>query len=159
MEDATLVAQVRELLDRQAIVDTLARYCERVDEYDLDGMADTFCDDAVTDYGPGRGGLVVGRVAIRARIAQGQATFRRTSHQLGQSRVQLRGDEADAVTYVTAWHEWRDDGRQEALRLRYVDVLRRTPDGWRIAARKVEALGVEGFAGVEWMWVRRAEPG
>lgn len=146
------------MLDRQAIIDTLARYCERLDEYDIDAMAATFCEDAVTDYGPGRGGLVRGREAIRARIANGQAAFRRTSHQLGQSLVSIAGDEATATTYVTAWHEWRDDGRQEALRLRYVDRLRRTDAGWLIAERRVEALGVEGFHGVEWVWVHRAEP-
>ena len=148
----------RVLLDRARITDVLARYCERLDEYDIDAMAQTFTEDAVTDYGPGRGGRVVGRAAIRDRIATGQAAFRRTSHQLGQCLVTIDGDRADAVTYVTAWHEWAD-GRQDALRLRYVDVLRRVDaDTWLVAERRVEAMGVEGFEGTEWTWVQRQRP-
>ena len=151
-------AELDELVDRQAIADLLARYCQTLDEYDLDGMAATFTEDAVTDYGAGRGGRVEGRAAIRARIAAGQATFRRTSHQLAQSLVTVDGDRADGVTYVTAWHEWHD-GRQDALRLRYIDVFQRvTGREWLIAERRVEAMGVEGFEGTEWTWVARATP-
>ena len=102
--------------DRAAIADLMALYCERVDEYDIDAVAELFTPDCVTDYGPGRGGRVTGRAAVRDRIAAGQAQFRRTHHQLGQSRVSF--DPADpnratAVTYVTASHEeW--DGRRGA---------------------------------------------
>ena len=99
-----------------------------------------------------------GRDAIRARIASGQAEFRRTAHVLGQSLVEIEGHHAEGVTYVTAWHEW-PDGRQDALRLRYVDVFRRDEGRrWLIAERRVEAMGVEGFEGTEWNWVTRAEP-
>ncbi|MGI9624801.1 MAG: nuclear transport factor 2 family protein [Acidimicrobiales bacterium] len=144
-----------ELVDRQRIADLLARYCERLDEYDIDGVAEVFTDDGVTDYAPGRGGRVVGRDAVRDRIAQGQASFRRTSHQLGQSLVDIDGAVARATTYVTAWHEW-EDGSQDALRLRYLDELRRQPDGnWLISQRRLEAMGVEGFEGTEWAWVKR----
>lgn len=154
MNDAAL----RELVDRQAIAEVLARYCERLDEYDIDGVAATFTEDVVTDYGAGRGGRVVGRAAVRNRIASGQASFRRTAHQLGQSIVSIEGNTANATTYVTAWHEWLD-GRQDALRLRYVDVLRRTnAEGWLIAERRLEAMGVEGFEGTEWTWVSRSSP-
>lgn len=149
--------RVEELLDRSEIADLLATYCERLDEYDIDGMATTFAEDVVTDYGPGRGGEVTGRDAVRDRIAAGQATFRRTAHQLGQSLVTIEGDRAYATTYVTAWHEWHD-GRQEELRLRYVDELRREGGSWLIAQRRVEAMGVEGFEGTEWTWVPRAKP-
>lgn len=150
--------ELDELVDRQAIADLLARYCQTLDEYDLDAMAETFTEDAVTDYGAGRGGRVEGRAAIRERIAAGQATFRRTSHQLGQILVTIDGERAEGVTYVTAWHEWHD-GRQDALRLRYVDVFRRLAGRhWLIAERRVEAMGVEGFEGTEWSWVNRAAP-
>ncbi len=150
--------EINELVDRQHIADVLALYCERLDEYDISAMAAVFTEDVVTDYGAGRGGTVVGREAVRQRIGDAQAEFRRTSHQLGQSRVIITGESAEAVTYVTAWHEW-PDGRQAALRLRYLDRLRRQTDGrWLIAQRRVEALGVEGFDGVTWNWVERRAP-
>lgn len=42
--------------------------------------------------------------------------------------------------------------------LRYLDRLTETDGGWRIAERKVVAAGVEGFEGVEWVWVGRQVP-
>ena len=146
-----------ELRDRAAIADVLATFCERVDEYDIPGLAGVFTEDCFTDYGPGRGGPVSGLEAVQTRIGRGQAEFRRTHHQLGQSRVTLRGDEADAVTYVTASHEHRD-GARSRVHLRYLDLLRRTGDGWRIAERRAEAAVVEGMPDTAWVWVPRAEP-
>jgi ketosteroid isomerase-like protein len=147
-----------ELSDRAQILDVLAAFCERIDEYDIAGLADVFTEDCFTDYGPGRGGPVAGLTAVQARIARGQAEFRRTHHQLGQSRIRIDGDEATATTYVTASHEHRDGGRSR-VHLRYLDRLRRTGPGWRIAERRVHAALVEGMDGVEWVWVPRAEPG
>ena len=149
------------LEDRAAIADLMARYCERVDEYDMDGVAACFTLDCITDYGPGRGGLVTGRAAVRARIAKGQAQFRRTHHQLGQSLITFDPDDADratATTYVTASHEeW--DGRQWRAHLRYVDVLRRTPEeGWLLAERRVHAALIENRPELDWVWVPRQQP-
>ena len=151
---------LRELTDRAAIADLMARYCERVDEYDIDAVAELFTEDCVTDYGPGRGGEVAGRAAVRDRIAAGQAQFRRTHHQLGQSRVELDpadAGRASAVTYVTATHgEW--DGTFWRAHLRYVDELVRRAEGWRLAARRVHAAVVEGKPTIPWNWVPRRAP-
>ena len=145
------------LAARQDVADLLARFCERIDEYDVDGAADLFAEDCVVDYGPGRGGEQHGREALRARLRRGQGQFRRTQHQLGQMRVELAGDEAAVVSYVTAWHElW--DGRREIARLQYRDRLRRSSRAWVITERRVLALGIEGFEGVPWNWLPRSEP-
>lgn len=141
--------------DREAILDTLALYCERLDEYDIANVAHCFAVDAVADYGPGRGGQIAGREAIVARIASGQRVFRHTHHQLGQSRIQIRGDIATALTYVTAWHE-RFTGEREIVCLRYRDELRRGTSAWQITRREIEVALVQGFPGVEWNWVKRA---
>lgn len=148
----------QELAERAAIADLMAVYCERVDEYDIDGVAACFTEDCVTDYGPGRGGEVRGRAAVRDRIAAGQAQFRRTHHQLGQSLVAFAGpDRASATTYVTATHEeW--DGTSWRAHLRYVDDLVRGADGWLLAARRVHAAVVEGRPSIAWTWVPRALP-
>lgn len=152
-----LAAAVGRLEDRAGVARTLAEFCFRVDEYDIAGLDAVFTEDCEVDYGPGRGGPKHGRPAVTARIAEGQAQFRRTHHQLGQSLVDLDGDFAHAVTYVTAWHLERDETVSE-VRLRYVDDLRRTPAGWRIARRTVQAAGIVGFEGVPWVWVPRGEP-
>lgn len=147
--------------DRLAIADLMADYCELVDAYDIDAVALLFTEDCVTDYGPGRGGRVSGRDAVRVRIAGGQAQFRRTHHQLGQSRLRPRDadpiDAVDAVTYVTAAHEdW--DGRQWRAHLRYVDVVVRAEGGWLLAERRVHAAVIEGRPDIEWVWVQRRTP-
>jgi ketosteroid isomerase-like protein len=146
--------------DRAGIGDLLALYCERVDEYDIDAVAACFTADCVTDYGPGRGGLVRGREAVRERIAAGQAQFRRTHHQLGQSRIWFDpadSERARATTYVTATHEeW--DGRLWRAQLRYLDVLARTRHGWLLAERRVHAAVIENRPEISWEWVPRRAP-
>lgn len=144
------------LRDRQEVADTVARFCQCVDEYDIDGLRGVFTADVLTDYGPGRGGPVRGLEAVLVRIADGQSQFRRTHHQLGQSLIEVTDDRARACTYVTATHE-ELDGSLSRVHLRYVDVLARTADGWRIDERRVLAQVVEGFPGVPWNYVPRGE--
>jgi ketosteroid isomerase-like protein len=134
-----------------------ARYCDLLDAHDIDGVARLFTDDARTDYGPGRGGVVVGRDAIRERIARGQSAFRRTHHQLGHHTLSIGGSHAAGTTAALTWHE-RLTGEQELLALRYVDEFRRVDVGWLISSRRVEISMVEGFAGVEWHWWPRRPP-
>lgn len=144
-------------MDREQIIDRLARYCEKLDEYDIAAVAACFANDATTDYGPGRGGVVAGRALIAQRIASAQAAFKRTHHQLGQIRVTIAGDTAESLSYVTAWHE-RKSGEREILCLRYIDSLRRDDAQWLIHARRVEVSWVDGFPGVTWRWVTRQNP-
>jgi hypothetical protein len=156
--DASIDERLRQIEARLAVTDLLTDYTILVDHYDIDGVADLFTEDCVTDYGPGRGGLVIGRDNVRERIRRGQAEFRRTHHQHGQVRVTLDGfDAATVVSYLTAWHE-RWDGSRERVFLRYLDKVVNGADGWRIAERRVVASGVEGFEGVEWVWVDRQLP-
>ena len=149
--------------DRAAITDVLARYCEHIDEYDMDAVVDLFTPDAVMDFGPGRGGTLHGRRALRDRFAGGQAGFRRTHHHLGQVRLTEEGDgRVRAVSSCSAGHE-RHDGTQWRVGLRYVDVLVREstepPGGsWRIAERRIEAALVENGPRDGWTWIARRKP-
>ncbi|MDH4277967.1 MAG: nuclear transport factor 2 family protein [Acidimicrobiia bacterium] len=150
--------------DRIAIGDLLARYCDRLDAYDIDGVAACFTDDARADYGPGRGGEIVSRQAIGDRIRDGQAAFRRTHHQLGHSTITFDGTfdgddptRAAAVTAAMTWHE-RWAGERELLALRYVDELLRVDGVWLIDRRRVEISIVDGFEGTSWYWWPRREP-
>jgi len=145
------------VLESNKIRELLANYCIWLDEGNIAAVAQCFSHDATADYGPGRGGVIVGPKAIGERIAAGQSVFRRTHHQLGQTRLDLAGQEAAALTYVTAWHE-RFTGEQEILCLRYIDQLRKDDAVWSIAARRVEAAFAQGFPGTAWNWVHRAGP-
>jgi ketosteroid isomerase-like protein len=150
-------AEVEQLVDRQAIADLTARYCDALDAHDIDAVAKTFTDAARTDYGPGRGGDVVGREAIRERIARGQSAFRRTHHQLGHQTIAIDGDTASGVTAAITWHE-RLSCEQELLALRYVDEFSRVDGQWLISVRRVEISMVQGFEGTQWNWWARRPP-
>jgi hypothetical protein len=152
MQDA-----LQELLESIRIREVLADYCIWLDEANIEAVRACFAGDATADYGPGRGGLIVGAQAIADRIAAGQSAFRRTHHQIGQIRLSLRGSEASTLTYVTAWHE-RLTGEQEIICLRYVDRLRAAQGRWVIANRRVEVSFVDGFPGTPWYWVKRGDP-
>jgi 3-phenylpropionate/cinnamic acid dioxygenase small subunit len=143
------------LVARQQISDVLARYCECVDECDIDGLAEVFAPDCVTDYGPGRGGRLVGRRAVCDRLAAVLPTLRRTQHQLGQQRMEPQPDGSWlSTTYATAWHEL-PDGSTTVSRVRYLDRFVATPEGWRIAERRLVALGLEGWVGIEYPFLQR----
>lgn len=153
-QGASLESFLHEQIAQDRVRQTLIRYCVCLDEYDIDGVADCFTEDATADYGPGRGGALRGRGPIARRIAQGQADFRRTHHQLGQMQVTVDGHRASALSYLTAWHE-RSSGVREVLCLRYRDQLRLDGGTWRIDQRLVEMAWADGFDGVAWRWVER----
>ncbi len=146
-----------ELVELENIRDLLARYCERLDEYDIEAVAACFTEDAVTDYGAGRGGEVRGRKQIAGRIAAGQALFRRTHHQLGQIRIRLNDDHAESTSYQMTWHEL-PSGKLDLVCLRYLDRLDKLSGEWLINHRRVEVTVVDGFEGTEWTWVKRKTP-
>jgi SnoaL-like domain len=152
-----LVDAIEELRNHERIRQLLAAYCRCLDEYDIAGVAACFSDNAVADYGPGRGGAIHGRDNIAARIASGQKVFRRTHHQTGQILIDLRGNEADTTSYQITWHELQD-GTQELVCLRYVDKLEMIDGTWLISDRRVEASLVNGFEGTQWNWVQRQQP-
>jgi hypothetical protein len=144
-----------EVVAKQSIADTLARFCERIDEYDIDGVVDLFTEDCATDYGPGRGGPLKGREPLRQRLRRSQAENKRTHHQLGQVRVVLEGKAvAHSIAYVTAWHElW--NGEIRVARLQYRDRFVRETAGWAIAERLAVVTGVDGFEPEQWNWLVR----
>jgi hypothetical protein len=142
--------------DRVQIVDLLAFYCEQVDNYTIENLSTIFTPDCVFDAGPGHGGPRPGNDfgAVSAR----QARYRRTQHQLGQSRITFTGpDSAEGLTYVTAWHQYWDMSAMTA-RQRYVDQFRRRDGRWLIHRHRLEALGVEGSQEGGWNWADRRQP-
>ncbi len=146
------------LSDRAEIMQLLARYCEALDEYDIDGVAEVFTVDYVFDPGPGNGGPRRGRDEIVAAQKIRMARWRRTSHQLGQTRIDFLGDDAArGVTYVTAWHQSWENVTGTA-RLRYVDEFIRRAGAWRIRRRELVELGVDGFPEGTWNPLARRTP-
>jgi ketosteroid isomerase-like protein len=137
-----LEAAVAELVDRQAITDLIHAYCAHFDRNEPDAVAALFTDDATVDYGP-ESATIVGAASIAETIAVGlDHTFAATSHHV--SNIQLafeHPDRANGVTYVYAWHRYRDGSPDGELWGRYHHRFERTADGWRIAELVLRAAG------------------
>jgi 3-phenylpropionate/cinnamic acid dioxygenase small subunit len=124
--------------DEAAIRLTFARYCQHCDDGLFDEWAQCFTEDATFTV---MGATHSGRADVQAWIENAQPPERRGKHFLGQSIVDIEGDRATGVTdYIFIGKgENRSYGITSAGR--YVDTLRREPDGvWRIASREIVFL-------------------
>jgi uncharacterized protein (TIGR02246 family) len=137
---------VRELLDRQAIADLIHAYCHHFDQNEPEEVAALFTADATVDYGP-ESATVVGSASIAASIATGlEQTFAATSHHVSNIQLAFDGpDSARGVTYLYAWHRYRDGSPDGELWGRYHHRFVRTADGWRIAELVLRAAGSVDF--------------
>ena len=132
----SLAGEVRDLLDKQAIRELLARYARSVDRYDWEAMRACFTDEATDDHGVIQGtadDLIEGVKKI-------MPSSRGWMHNLFQQNIELRGDRAIGETYCQSHH--REDsadheGEEEdcVSGLRYVDEFARVDGEWKIARR------------------------
>jgi len=121
-------------------------YCEHFDRNEPEAVASLFTADATIDYGP-EATRIVGADAIAPTIAVGlEQTFAATSHHVSNIRITFDGtDTARAVTYLYAWHRYRDGSPDGELWGRYHHRFVRTVNGWRIAELVLTAAGSKGF--------------
>lgn len=144
--------QVRKLVDREAILEVLHRYCHLVDVQDLEGMVEeVFAPDGSDDHGEGP---VVGRSAIRDWFLENTANIAGNAHNISNVVIDVDGDRATMRSTVTSWTWTRENSDGDPLRpadyvlvLNYVDELSRHPEGWRIDRRVLVTNG-ESVVGV-----------
>lgn len=130
------MAPVDQRTDREAIADTLARYCRGIDRIDGDLIASAFHPDAVDEHsyirlkGSEVGPYMVERMRTR---------FKSTLHCLLQYLIEIDGDEAHGETYYVAWLVSEDAGVEvvDQAAGRYVDRFEKRGGEWRIAHRVV----------------------
>ncbi len=130
--------------DRAAITELLYRYCACADRHDADGLAACFTEDCLCDYGPAAP-PERGREARRNAAARDLALFEATSHLLSNVAIAFEdADRARVTSVVHAWHRPLGGGTW-TLYAEYHDVVAKTPDGWRIAERRLLVAGADGF--------------
>ncbi len=126
--------QVQSLLDKQAVLEVVLRYCRGVDRLDLALVRSCYHPDGV-DHHTGFTGSADDYVAW---IDVGLRRFAGTMHLIGNHLCELAGDTAYAETYGTA-HHWgeplEDPARNFTSAFRYVDRFERRAGDWRIAER------------------------
>jgi len=129
--------RLQEMLDHYEITKTLNEYCHSCDRCDEVQMAGVYLEDSWDDHGVVK---AAGPEFARLMIASVLSDTNSLSHMLGQSLINIDGDEAGTETYFLAVsHDTREDGVEMCNQLggRYVDKLRRENGRWRIKHRVV----------------------
>lgn len=131
-----------DLLAREAIRDTLAKYTTSGDRLRIDDFVSCFTEDGVIEAENVRVDQAFryeGRAAIRTwqeRWLSGRAGTHGASfvrHHLSTSRIELTGP--DIATARTYWVAWTDIGPDHAGY--YLDTFRKVGEEWLIAHRRV----------------------
>jgi 3-phenylpropionate/cinnamic acid dioxygenase small subunit len=137
-------ASIRQLVDKDQIIDLVHEYSYRVDHRRYDEVVELFTEDCVVDYGPGFA-PARSRAGLREMLGHPAGGFTATSHHNANVLVTFDGtDRASVRTAVYAWHQ-RADGVTPQLWGYYHDTVVRLPEGWRIAYRQLRVLGVEDW--------------
>jgi len=130
-----LVARLRRLEDLQEIQQLFVDYGAFLDAGDLDGYASLFADDGEVLLGPL--GRATGPAAIKELMGRATASSVGNSfHVISSPQVQLDGDRATSVVMWTVVAKAADGSPVVTMIGKHVDVLTRTPAGWRFQRRE-----------------------
>ncbi len=128
--------------DLAAIKQTLAAYCHRVDRGTADEVAALFAEDAVlSPYYDGEYD-VHGRDAIRGWYAFYHANLgasvRHLKHLVHSILIDVDGDAATSVCYLTAYFITKHDGTAYQAQGTYHDTLVRDGEHWLFQTRRID---------------------
>ena len=166
--------QVCDLLDKQAITEVIITYARAIDRLDEDLLRSVFHPDSQHAHGfvgpssnpslPSSPGAPGDFVAYAFEVL---GTLSRTHHQLGNTLIELDGDNAYAETYFSAYHRMRakgdplaSDGAYDTemdwlVGGRYIDRLQRREGVWKIIHRtgltdwmRTEPPSTQGFVDI-----------
>jgi ketosteroid isomerase-like protein len=139
-------ARVADLLDIQRATHLYAR---GLDRFDPQEAASAFTDDAVWDATAVGLERFEGRAAILGFFERDAAAIADQFHVITNHVVDLDdgGETASGTNYVFSEGHTKSGAAFKAIALNE-DTYRRTPEGWRIAGRRISALTppeLEGF--------------
>jgi ketosteroid isomerase-like protein len=133
-----LERRLRALEDERAILQTLYAYAHAIDYGDEALFLDCWADDAVLEW-PWREPMAGHEALIAAFRAHTHAPDVYHKHFMVEPRIEIQGDEATSQCLYSRLD--RDDDGEPYVRSfgRYIDRLRRCPDGrWRFTSRRAE---------------------
>jgi SnoaL-like domain len=150
----SLEDDVRMLVERQAIVDVLHRYCYLADIQDHERLVrEVYAVNGSDDHG---GGPIVGRDAIKEWFDEAVLNIAACYHNVSNVVVDIDGEHAHMVSNLVSWTWTRENSVDElgprrpadySLAVRYADDLTKYPgEGWRIDRRVLVANGVSVIA-------------
>ena len=145
MTDTTgeLAPELRQLLDRQEIVDLLLRYASTIDAKDYVALRATFAEDIRGQYGEDT--IVNGADNLLQWIDDMTKTATWQHHMLNVYHVDFVSDtEATTLTYHTS-HQTTSDAPDRCRKIvaRYYDTVRKVDGVWKIADKFMDVGWVE----------------
>jgi uncharacterized protein (TIGR02246 family) len=163
--DSALAERVRELEDRFALNELVARYCAAVDDCDREALLELFTEDA--SFGSTTGSGATGRETL-ADFALGRAATEDWSIHYPHTHIIdfVSEDEARGVVLMHAEMGWEGDRCIRAA-MRYNDEYKRVDGKWRFAKRLVQfyycmdlgtfANGYDNTHRKQWPYVAKAD--
>ena len=128
-----MAADLKELIDRQAILDCMRRYCRGVDRRDDALIRSVYHPDALDDHGAFLGGREEFIEWGHQRAVNGPIS---TQHHITNHSCEIDGDTAHAETYYFFVGTDREPPNHLTLAGgRYVDRLERRDGRWAIVDR------------------------
>ena len=135
MSQPDLATRLRRLEDREAIRELVGRYGYVIDNRDIDGLAEIFCEDGVLQSQDGIMNAE-GRAAIVEMYRGRFAVLGPTFHFTHDHAITLDEQDADSASGIIASHaEVTRNGETMLAAIRYHDRYRREAGRWRFAKR------------------------
>jgi ketosteroid isomerase-like protein len=142
-KDSALTEDMQKLLDKDAIKELWYNSCYLVDEGDLDGVLESYTEDALMDTGAF--GRAEGRVAIREMLenlfSEGLLF---TRHMVHMPLIEIVGDEATGKWYLDC-PSIVGDGEAAWIQGTYKHTFRRVNSNWKISKFTFEASYVTPY--------------
>lgn len=146
--DATLLQQIQEMLDKQAVAEVMMTYCRAIDHLNEDLLRTVFHPDSKHAHGfKGPSSTTDGSPDFVAYALGVLRAYHRTHHHLGNIFVEIEGDVAFTEAYFTAFHRMRAKGDPLAasnafdtemdyfVAGRYLDRMEKRNGMWKITHR------------------------
>ena len=138
---------LQQISDRIEIEELLVRYSRALDHRRFEELEGVFTPDA--EFDAGGLGHPHGPAAIREMIEGTLTGLDATQHLVGKSAIEFApdGDSAEVRTYLISQHIRESTPgpvKHYFLGGEYADRVVRTPDGWRIAYRRLDRMWKQG---------------
>jgi ketosteroid isomerase-like protein len=123
--------QIQQLLDKDAVRTAINQYWIAFSRLDYDAVVNTFTPDA-------KFGSHHGHDEIRKRVEHSHGRLSSLNVVPGVQEIIVKGDTATADTQAIAFGivPSPDGDRLIAQSLRFIDTLKKTPEGWRFTQRR-----------------------